>query len=77
MNQLKTFPATYDTAGNFYILQQDSMLVHHACNTINMLQRKMPDVTTPDLWPTICPDFNQWIKAGYHEPHLSETSEGC
>lgn len=56
---LNTFPpATHHIAGDFYIFQHDTALVHHARGTIGLLQHVTSDIITPDMWRPNCPALN-------------------
>ena len=51
-------PAIKLVAGDTFVFQQDSAPVHHARDTIQLLQRETPDFIGPDLWPPNSPDLN-------------------
>jgi len=46
-------PAIKQVAGDTFVFQQDSALAHRARDTVQLLQREMPD-----LWPPNSPDLN-------------------
>jgi len=41
-----------------YIFQQDSAPAHQARDTMEFLEREMPQFTSPLLWPPNLPDLN-------------------
>ena len=51
-------PAIRYLAGDAFVFQQDSVLAHHACATVEYLRQATPEFISPDLWPPKRPDFN-------------------
>jgi len=51
-------PAIKQVAGDTLVFQQDSAPAHRARDTIQSLQREMPDFIGPDLWLPNSPDLN-------------------
>jgi len=51
-------PAIKHLAGDTFVFYQDSAPAHRARDTIQLLQREMPDFIGPDLWPPNSPDLN-------------------
>jgi hypothetical protein len=51
-------PAIRETAGEFFIFQQDSAPAHRARETVELLQHSTPGFITPLQWPPNSPDLN-------------------
>ena len=51
-------PAIKRVSGGYFTFQQDSVPVHRARDTIDLLSRKTPDFISPQLWPPNSPDLN-------------------
>ena len=51
-------PSIRSIAGEAYIFQQDSAPVHHARQTVELLQCETPKFIALDLWPPNSPDLN-------------------
>src|SRR6218665_103306 len=47
-----------DIPGWGFIFQQDGALEHRARDTVDFLERKVPDFISPTLWPPNSPDLN-------------------
>ena len=53
----QTLPDICAISGDF-IFQQDSAPAHRARETVALLQREVPAVIAPNLWPPNSPDLN-------------------
>ena len=51
-------PAIRHLAGDVFVLQQDNMLAHCACATVEFLHQAMPEFISHDLWPPNSPGLN-------------------
>jgi len=51
-------PAIRETAGEFFVFQQDNAPAHRAHATVEMLRAETPDFISPYLWPPNSPDLN-------------------
>jgi len=51
-------PSIHSIAGDAYVFQQDSAPVHHARQTVELLQCETPKFIAPDLWTPNSPDLN-------------------
>lgn len=51
-------PVMREISGDFFIFQQDSAPAHRARETVSFLQREVPALIAPDLWPSNSPDLN-------------------
>jgi len=51
-------PVMQEISRDFFILQQDSAPVHHARDTIKLVERETPTFIAPNLWPPNSPDLN-------------------
>ena len=67
-------PAIKLLAGDMFVFQQDSALVHHANDTIQLLQRETPDFIGPDLWPEWPPNSPDLNPVDYK---IWGVSSGC
>src|SRR6218665_1677441 len=47
-----------DIPGWGFVFQQDGALSHRARDTVALLERKVPDLISPTLWPPNSPDLN-------------------
>ena len=51
-------PVMRRIAGDMYVFQQDSALVHRARKTVQQLQQETPQFISPNLWPPNSPGLN-------------------
>src|SRR6218665_606827 len=47
-----------DIPGWGFVFQQNGELAHRARDTVAFLERKVPDIISPTLWPQNSPDLN-------------------
>jgi len=54
----QVLPSIRSIAGDAYIFQRDSALMHRIRQTVELLQHETPKFIAPDLWPPNSPDLN-------------------
>jgi len=75
-------PVMRRIAGDTYVFQQGSTLVHCAGETVQLLQQETSQFISPDLWPPNSPDLNpvnyriwRWMPERVYKTLVRDTND--